>query len=537
MTAALDLSARPAAPAALRPTHRHAVAAGTAILLLPCVLFAAQMRALPAAALLAGVAGTGALALARPARPSAFDAPLAPGRLALCLLAAAALALLGGEGHMFYANPDWLWRDAVLSDLARAPFPPSYAIDGRTELLRAPLGMYMVPALVARLSGLAAGHAALFAQNATLLGLALYLLATLAGRGAALAAAAFLSFSGLDALGEVLVRLKAGNGAMSLALPSHIENWMPGLQYSSTLTQIFWVPNHALPAYWLALLAWACRRGETGLGTLVAAAAASLFWSPFPAIGALPLGFYLIARAPRAALSWDLGAGLATALGFLPTALYLQADAAAVPHALLLADPAWWPRIALFLQIEIPQAAPVLAAWPWLPRDLRGLAAASVAFLLALPAVAFGANNDLVMRASIPALMLLAVVFAASLPVLLARRPALFAAAAAMALVGAVTPALEVARALTFPPASLSRCDLVTVWKKLEPTNPDLANYLAHPSPDLALLFGEAGAPALADVPEAVCWPDLPFDPRLGVGQLSSAELRRAREEHGPLGL
>ncbi len=51
------------------------------------------------------------------------------------------LGLLGGEGHFFHATSDWLFRDAVLIDLARQPWPATYRFHDQNWLLRAPLGM------------------------------------------------------------------------------------------------------------------------------------------------------------------------------------------------------------------------------------------------------------------------------------------------------------------------------------------------------------------------------------------------------------
>lgn len=515
-----------------RPSNAHAVLAATLVLVAPNVLFALHLRGWAEAPMLLGAAVTVALALRPVPDGSVLARPVAPLRLVACLASAVALLALGGEGHLVFSNSDWLWRDAVLSDLARAPFPPSSVVDGRALVLRAPLGMYMLPALAASAARLGWGHAALLVQNAALLTLVLYVMATLSGRGGAAVCAVFVSFSGLDILGEMLVGLPGD------ALPSHIEAWAHGLQYSSVVTQLFWVPNHALPSYWLALLAWACRRGDVPLGLLVASAAACLFWSPFAVIGTLPLGFYLFARAPRTALaSAAFWAGLVAAACFVPVALYLQAGAAAVPRGLLVTKPGWWMPVAVFLAIEIPQAALVLSAWPRLTRDVRELGAVSICFLVVLPTVQFGMNNDLVMRASIPALTLLAVAFAQAL--LVSRGPGRtgILAGSTLLVVGAVTPLMEVVRALAFPPIAISDCDLVTVWKKLEPNNPDLANYLAPPSPTLDGLFGALAAPSLAVQPRAVCWPDLPFDPRLGVHRLSNDQLRRSRGDRGPPGL
>ena len=78
-----------------------------------------------------------------------------------------ALCILGGQGHIFYAAEDWLTRDAVLADLAAMPLP-AYPWNGETWILRAPLGMYVLPGAVGRLASLGAAHAFMLIQNACL---------------------------------------------------------------------------------------------------------------------------------------------------------------------------------------------------------------------------------------------------------------------------------------------------------------------------------------------------------------------------------
>ena len=67
------------------------------------------------------------------------------------------LCLLGGQGHLLYAAEDWLIRDAVVADLSASALP-AYAWNGATWVLRAPLGMYLLPGALGRLAGLGAAH-------------------------------------------------------------------------------------------------------------------------------------------------------------------------------------------------------------------------------------------------------------------------------------------------------------------------------------------------------------------------------------------
>lgn len=514
-----------------RITNADLVAAGSAILLLPNLLFALHLETLPAAFMLIGSLGFAALQLRRQLSVgSVLAQPLHLPRLGLCLALAAMLLVLGGEGHLVFANWDWLWRDAVLADLARAPFPPTYEVAGDSFFLRAPLGMYMLPALVAKATTLGAGHAALLAQNVSLLTLVLYLLAALAGRSAALVIAVFVSFSGLDVLGQVIVWLVKGHDLRSFVLASHIENWTR-FQYSSVVTQLFWVPNHALPSYWLALIALFGAKRELALGDLVLAMAAALFWSPFAFIGAMPFAAFLFLRDVRLTVtSVRVWLSSLVALSFLPAAFYMHVDAAQVPHEFVHFGPPTIFLIALFLIVEIPHVFFVAAVRARLEPWLKGVLAVAICVLIALPTVRVGYANDLMMRASIPALTILAFGFAQALTDAWRTRIVLFVAGVCVCIVGSVTPAQEIIRSQTFPAYAVSDCGLVTVWEKIGNNEPTLINYLARSSALPSWLTKPAQEPRPTIRADSPCWPDLVYVPFESLLKLPAGTILRDHE-------
>src|SRR5579864_3210559 len=90
-------------------------------------------------------------------------------RLQLCVAIAVGLGwtVLGGTGHLVFANPDWHVRDAVLHDLVASPWPLAYATpDGAEVILRAPLGYYLPAALIGKFAGLQVAHFSLAAWTA-----------------------------------------------------------------------------------------------------------------------------------------------------------------------------------------------------------------------------------------------------------------------------------------------------------------------------------------------------------------------------------
>ena len=520
----------PAVMAHRRLTNQKVVFTGSLLILAPNIVFASGLAALPAAAMIAGCLGYVILVWRGPSSAnSLLSEPLALIRFGICLALSLTLLILGGEMHLVYTNWDWLWRDAVLADVARGPGLPTYQIAGSTYVLRAPLGMYLLPALAARATSLSIGHLALLAQNTLLLTCILYMLATIAGRRAVIFIVVFLSFSGLDVIGTIFMWLVGGHSLTSFGLTSHIEWWAGPFQYSSMVTQMFWCPNHALPAYWLTILALLCCRRETDLATVGLVTAASLMWSPFAFVGILPFAGFLLLRDWRGNVSskrlWLAGA---TCLGFLPIALYLKSDAAQIPHEFLLFMPGAALLIAIFLIIEIPHVAIVVGNWRDLDEAFRGLVLVAVAILLLLPTVRFGLANDFVMRASIPALMILALAFANALAVAWPKRPALFGIGIFLMLVGAITPFQEIRRSFDFAPYAISDCNLATVWKKLGRNLPTLDNYLARQtSISPSLLTSGGAAPLVALAGEKTCWPDLPIDPYLHITRLTNPEIKR----------
>lgn len=205
----------------------------------------------------------------------------------------------------------------------------------------------------------------------------------------------------------------------------------------------------------------------------------------------------------------------------------MQIDAAKVPHEFILFAPSIASTIILFLIIEIPHVAIVREAWPSLDPDLKGILAVSIGVLFVLPVERFGVADDLVMRASIPALMILSIAFADTLAIAWSKHRGLFATGLCLLLLGAVTPTKEIIRSLSFAPFAVSDCNLVTVWKKLQPEQPMLDNYLARRSALPDALIGASKAAPLLNRPSTVCWPDIPFDPRLDAAFLSNAALMR----------
>jgi len=375
--------------------------------------------------------------------------------LLICLGIGVIVMLLGGEGRLFYANVDWQVRDAVLREMSINPWPFAYASG---EMLRAPLGMYLVPALAGKLWGPAGADFALLGQNSLLFGVVLAIGSTLFAdrRRRLIALALFLAFSGLDILGQI----KAGHGA-GLTPTAHIEGWGP-TQFSSTLTLAFWVPQHAM-AGWigaLAILLW--RVGRLPLGALLMLPPLLALWSPLAALGLLPFllhAAWVDVRGKRITLA-DFALPSAACGIALPSLVYLSAAGDAVGVRLYPIRPDVY---LTFLTIEIIPYLLVARAGRHSRFGGATLAIATIS-LLVVPLIQIGWSIDFAMRASIPALAILALHLADGLggewAMSAARRTTLLFLLA----IGSVTGFTEIARAVTFPVADSTRCGFARSW-------------------------------------------------------------------------
>jgi hypothetical protein len=380
-------------------------------------------------------------------------------QVVVAVLIGCAWTVLGGTDHLVFANVDWHVRDAVLHDLVVSVWPVGYGQhDGQETLLRAPLGYYLPAALVGKATNLPFAYVALLAWTA--IGTVLFLLQvqTLVehGRGAAvLAVAVVVFFSGADIIGELLN--DGPRFRLQWDLPMHLEWWAGSYQYSSMTTQLFWVPNHAFGGWLIIGLLYRCGLSsdlELLLPFLLALAA---LWSPLTALGLVPFVFWRAAQH----LFQQHSFRLLHPKNWLPALVvgsavsaYLTLGAGSVPKGSSLAGFESGDAVMSLLrqmQFFLLEAGLIGLGIALIRRSVELFIALGV--LAVLPAVYLGPNNDLVMRASIPALTVLAIsAFRALLDV--APQGKIFqkkAYLAGLLLVGAMTPIAEISRAFIFP--------------------------------------------------------------------------------------
>ena len=382
-------------------------------LLAPLVVFAVSWLAPVPGVLVLAAVGAALVALGRPdvRDRSWIRLVLITGAVGL------AWTLLNGiVGAFALPTFDFAKHLAILGHLERSGWPTRVSVPGGDEsYLRYYLGWYLFPALAGKVFGGALMlRVATEVWTAVGVGLAIAMIVRHARVRAVQVATAigFILFSGMDLLGGWVTEGIVGYSRFGDF--THVEVWSSPYQYSSHMTQLLWVPQHAISGWLGVLLVLESARRRQPL-VLVVALFATLFWSPFAAIGLLPFVVVASIRALRARVTWTrvdvLGPAAFVVVGAVVVALYLTAASGDIPRGwawepAFAQDPGFpglyvlfvvFEAVALFVLAALAGARPDWAAWT------------ALGSLVLLPLVTYGDYNDLSRRASIPALAVLAI--------------------------------------------------------------------------------------------------------------------------------
>lgn len=326
--------------------------------------------------------------------------------LLIILLLAIGWVSLSGSGGVGYQNlPDWNNKNALMSDLIRFDWPVTY--DG-SSIINYYFALYLPASLLGRFAGWDAAQWFLYVQVIVGTVLTLLWLYSFSGKLGLAALFLFVVFGGLDIIGYFIMQHRLPHPGEGM------EWWAREVQFSSNMTQMFWVPQHSLAGWLIAslMLDEAARFRRVTFAGLFAGL--SLLWSPFVAIGLLPVGIAALYIAERKSI------GSVSNVVFLPL-ISLLILAFYWPHRAgsdLDAGTSFWAhhyafaslrRIGVFLILEVGVYLILIAAvWKSLERSWRALAIAvaisSLFWIIAPEEVGHGGFN---MRTSIPSLFLL----------------------------------------------------------------------------------------------------------------------------------
>ena len=234
---------------------------------------------------------------------------------AVLLVIALAWVMVTAAGGIFDVhNFDWIKHRAILLDLARNTWPvylPAWAqslsafIPGEGDveglLLRYYLGYYMVPGLAGKWFGVEALNWAvpLWTWSGVALMLLMFTRGFLGWRAVA-AATILIFFSGMD-----IVSVAVFEGLDWLDFRLSLDGWPRvgfgrdflewnryweiKVQFLSHMVGMMWVPQHFIAGALYALLLVQLRQHRRFLAVSGVVVGVSLFWSPFVAVGLLPL--------------------------------------------------------------------------------------------------------------------------------------------------------------------------------------------------------------------------------------------------------
>jgi hypothetical protein len=430
------------------------------------------------------------------------------GTLAVAMAAAFILLVLGGEGRWFYATPDWQVRDAVLRDMVLNPWPFAYdvGLPGGPVVLRAPLGIYLLPAVIGKWAGLRMAEWMLLAQDTLLLGGVLAMGAPLFAnvRARWIALLVFCGFSGMDVLGQMLVNKTALIPFLQLGL-----GWT-SIQFSAHVSQMFWAPQHALSGWVFAVFYLSWLDGRLPRAALFGAMPLLALLSPLALMGRLPFAAHALwrglARRDLAAGDFVLP-GLIAAI-CVPGLLYMAtASGALAGHPAPLTAGVY----VTFMVLEV--GAWFYALWFGRGRWRFGPAPLAIAacMLMVAPVCRIGGTGDFAMRATIPALAVVAVMIAwllgpgpASAPLRKGQKIAWVAF-----ILGLATPVGEIGRAVIWPASPGVACSYFGVVPG------GSATYVA-PLAGMAGVIRPSGVAMVRPRDPLRCWPGVWPEPVTG---------------------
>lgn len=357
----------------------------------------------------------------------------------ISLLVASVWVYFSGIGGYTYQNLDFDARNAIFRDLINHSWPviydyrhvPEYrSILGDTAALIYYFPFWLPSALVGKAFGWLAGNNMLYIWTVLGVTICFHLVTRYTQIRKSWVLLVFVFWSGMDILGRAGMLVLASNppylSVFQLLQNAPIEWWTAPLQlfqYSAHTTQLFWVFNQSLPAWIATLLVLNQKKCRSILFT----SALVLLYAPLPSLGLAPFvvyklfenmpleslkaGYYqVLSRIKEAVTGQNIISGgilFATALFFFSSNVGTYERG--FSWELLPGTVSAGQFIYMYLLFCLVEFLPFVL----LVKDSanRPLLILLLIILLILPLYKYGGYNDLAMRASIPALLILCLLF------------------------------------------------------------------------------------------------------------------------------
>jgi len=327
-----------------------------------------------------------------------------------------------GAGGVGYQNSDYLASNAQFMRLINEDWPITMTEPGGNSNHQYPIvyysGYYLPAALIGKYSNWNIANFALFLWTLAgililLFGITVFLLSrdTRLLYFVPVLLLLYVLIGGGDSIGTFL----AGE-ALKLGTSEHLEWWNYYLQYSSNTTLLYWVPQHTVGTWVLAILLLLIKDDKGKVIHYLLESASLLITSPFGAVGLFPFILYFCLRDIKLIISTIrqfpvITNGAVSITCALISALYITANSFSFPSGII------------FLLEDAPQLIDVVQFWLleigiWLifilvisffrkENIFNPVLVISLILLSVFPLYKMGYYNDFVMRASIGALTVL----------------------------------------------------------------------------------------------------------------------------------
>lgn len=207
-------------------------------------------------------------------------------KITIILLIISILVFLSGIGKYAWQNFDHSTRNTIFRIMVEDEWPLiSYDWNCEGSGLIYYIGFWLPAAVIGKLTNLYIGN--FFQVIWAILGILIvyFLISSIIKKLLIWPLLLFLFFSGLDILGAIITIPE------KITLIHHLEWWTGNYyQYSSVITQIFWVYNQSIPAWCITMLMFI----QTKSDNLIFLLALSMLCSTIPFLGLIPLVIYLI---------------------------------------------------------------------------------------------------------------------------------------------------------------------------------------------------------------------------------------------------
>ncbi|MCR5195271.1 MAG: hypothetical protein K6D38_03055 [Pseudobutyrivibrio sp.] len=207
-------------------------------------------------------------------------------KVIIALILLLAWVYYSGIGGYSWQNTDHLWRNQIFQLLVDYDWPVIKGTASGPRGMSYYIGFWMLPAFIGNKYGIEAGFMAQYIWAIVGLVLVYGFLCRRLNKIVLWPLILLIFFSGMDVLGWLVYNFK---GFTELKLGSQFELWLPGYQFSSFTTQLFWVFNQAVYA-WLITLLLLIEKNDS----IVLIMAAGVLSAPLPMVGLFPIALCII---------------------------------------------------------------------------------------------------------------------------------------------------------------------------------------------------------------------------------------------------